>query len=167
MLHIFSANMLWLSDVDCLFSSRLDSSRENQLKTWRKIWRTLIEDCGSVASIPQVNTYDTSSQGHWDHIAGPSLGTFRNMKIRVWVHQKRTQHFAWHFDSSSCVHCKIRLNVNSSEPLRRHMIGGDFAKPREASFEQQSIKGSSIAWTQHPTSHGPSSVTPLRHSSSA
>lgn len=38
---------------------------------------------------------------------------------------------------------KIRLNVNSSEPLRRHKIGGHFAKPWESSFEQQIIKGSS------------------------
>jgi len=89
-LHIFSANVLRLNDVECwlcLFSSRLDSSRENQLKTWRTIWRTPIEAWGSVASIPQVNSYFTSSQGHRDHIAGPSLGTFGNMKIRVWVYQ--------------------------------------------------------------------------------
>lgn len=141
-----------------MFSSRLDSSRENPLKTWRKIWRSLIEACGSVASIPQVNSYYTSIQGHRDHIAEPSLGTFRNMKIRVWFHKQcivehtkenpalcLTLWFIFVCSLQNSTVCELKWTSATPQDW------WTFCQTMRV-FEQQSIKGSS---SLNSTSHQP------------
>lgn len=145
-----------------MLSSRLDSSRENQSRTWRKIWRTLIEACRWIS--PPLRSTHTSplakvmeqkhQQEHseiWRSESCRTSGFTTSVLQRI---PKRTQRFAWHVDLSSC--CSLQ-NLTECELKWTSETPQDwwaFFQTTIVKLEQQSTKDSSCL---NSTSHQPTS----------
>lgn len=157
-----------------MLSSRLDSSRENQSRTWRKIWRTLIEACRWIS--PPLRSTHTSplakvmeQKHHQEHSEIWRSESCRTSGFTTSVcsaYQREPSALLDTLIYLHVAHCKIWMwtKVNLWDATRlvdifpNHESQAWTAKHQRFILSELDIS---------PANLRPSSVTRLRHSSSA